>query len=157
MEKEIKRIHVEKDFQSSGLDCRVVMTIGGHRCGYVRVPEDCDLFEKNIVFSSEVRLDVHGGVTFSGKLRGVDGWWIGFDCAHLGDGKDWDSMYKYFDNEHVKKLFEIELKFPSELGSDWAKNEDYVVGECEVLAKQITEHIENVERYNKQLLDSTTD
>lgn len=32
---------------------------------------------------------VHGGVTFSGSLAAFDdGWWFGFDCAHLDDTRD---------------------------------------------------------------------
>lgn len=33
----------------------------------------------------ELALDVHGGVTFAGELRGEEGYWFGFDCAHSGD------------------------------------------------------------------------
>lgn len=43
----------------------------------------------------EAQVEVHGGLTFSGRgLAGVDeeGWWIGFDCAHLGDNKDPELM-----------------------------------------------------------------
>lgn len=33
------------------------------------------------------QIEVHGGVTFTDRLAGLglEGWWIGFDCAHLGD------------------------------------------------------------------------
>lgn len=33
----------------------------------------------------QYQVRVHGGLTFSGSLRGVDGYWVGFDCAHLDD------------------------------------------------------------------------
>ena len=33
----------------------------------------------------QLRETVHGGVTFAGKIEGKDGWWLGFDCGHLGD------------------------------------------------------------------------
>jgi len=39
----------------------------------------------------EGQVAVHGGLTYAGEgLPGSDGggWWIGFDCAHLGDTPD---------------------------------------------------------------------
>lgn len=35
----------------------------------------------------QFQLEVHGGVTFSGQLSAsdLDGWWLGFDTAHLDD------------------------------------------------------------------------
>lgn len=55
-------------------------------------------------------ITVHGGVTFSGKLRGADEalWWFGFDCAHMDDyspGLDTRSFRvdgTYRDIEYVK-------------------------------------------------------
>lgn len=39
--------------------------------------------------SAEAAIDVHGGITFSGKPAGTNhndpGWWFGFDCSHYGD------------------------------------------------------------------------
>lgn len=36
--------------------------------------------------TAEAMLDVHGGITFSGELPSLtEGWWLGFDTAHLGD------------------------------------------------------------------------
>jgi hypothetical protein len=31
------------------------------------------------------KFDVHGGLTFAGRIPGVDGWYLGFDCNHLYD------------------------------------------------------------------------
>ena len=30
-------------------------------------------------------LEAHGGITFNGKFHDSKLWWLGFDCAHLGD------------------------------------------------------------------------
>ena len=38
-----------------------------------------------IDYPDSVRLYVHGGITFSGELDGVQGWYAGFDMAHFGD------------------------------------------------------------------------
>lgn len=117
----------ERNWEAHGLDCAVlrVKTMGGegHRCGYVRVPEDhpwhglayCDeapgepadyenrstedagmggalaMLAGNVdewAKRIEGHVAVHGGLTFSGELVGHDGWWFGFDCAHLDDTPD---------------------------------------------------------------------
>lgn len=56
-------------------------------CGYVRLPEDHKFYGKD-VNELENLLTVHGGVTFAGALGGMDGFYVGFDCAHLGDTPD---------------------------------------------------------------------
>lgn len=49
--------------------------------GYVKVPEGVLFSEKEMQ-----SFDVHGGVTFPQKnLVGIEGSWIGFDMAHVGD------------------------------------------------------------------------
>lgn len=64
-----------------------------HRCGYVRVDGDSPLYGKSFdqLYDDFYSLyDVHGGVTFSDSfddLR-IKGYFIGFDCAHLGDAPD---------------------------------------------------------------------
>jgi len=68
------------------LHCAIRRAPSGHLCGYVRLPRrhpwdhrDCDA----------IRAEVHGGLTFAGDdliNTTLDGsWWIGFDCAHVGD------------------------------------------------------------------------
>lgn len=32
-----------------------------------------------------LRAVVHGSVSFAGKVKGKEGWWLGFDCGRLGD------------------------------------------------------------------------
>jgi hypothetical protein len=69
---------------------RIWRTELGHLCGYVGVPEGHPyhgMEEGNEVLYT---LDVHGGVTFAGQFASsefddCDLWWLGFDCAHLGD------------------------------------------------------------------------
>lgn len=63
-------------------------------CGYVRVPKDHPWYEIDYSgrhphcceASPESLITVHGGLTYSGRLSvEPEGWWFGFDCAHLGD------------------------------------------------------------------------
>ena len=82
---------VEKQFEYRGHDCLVVFTHLGVRNGYVSVTEDKDYNDYNI--------DCHGGLTFSGELPYDYGqkakFYIGFDCGHCGDDRDFDTAYKY--------------------------------------------------------------
>lgn len=91
--------------EATGLPCLIVRGPMGALCGYVGVAEGHPLFKKEYNSGYEVehdlRLPVHGGLTFSGMCRpGEDEhgichipepgepdhvWWFGFDCAHSQD------------------------------------------------------------------------
>lgn len=87
-----------KAWKAHGLDCEVRDNQMGYNCGYVLLPEGhpwhgkeySECLAENCTESYHYdctlgsRLDVHGGVTFSGE-GWSGGWWLGFDCAHLGD------------------------------------------------------------------------
>ena len=131
------------------------MVDDSHRCGYVEVPmghplhgvgyhDSCpvlaEAYEKarngpigkrsylTVFFhtpgtpSADIVFNVHGGLTFSSRDRDsrypipTDGWWFGFDCAHL------DDKTKY-----------------SPAGEE--RSMQYVIGECESLAKQIEDAV----------------
>lgn len=139
--------------------CLVMVSNGRdrHRCGYVAVPAGhplhgteygeehpalreiadqatlglkspillltaaCDSSRDGAVrCSPDIAFDVHGGLTYSGdgyfsEDRGS--WWFGFDCAHCDDGP----MEEHPDFYHGGVV----------------RSEQYVVSECERLAKQI--------------------
>ncbi len=62
--------------------------------------------------------DVHGSITFSGTLRGKEGFWYGFDCAHSGDlNPSYAEKYGWHDGEY--------------------RDIEYVKSECASLASQI--------------------
>jgi len=59
-------------------------------CGYVGVGEGHPLYE--IYYNDIDEIIVHGGLTFSGFFEAdnsinqyLNVWWLGFDCAHVGD------------------------------------------------------------------------
>ena len=99
------------------LECKIVRGGLGHLCGYVAVPKDHPWYGvgyNDISQASGDYVEVHGGLTFSGKLTlKTKKWWVGFDCAHLGDlvpaarladHGDWDETYRdigYVTNELV--------------------------------------------------------
>jgi hypothetical protein len=152
---------IERDWiTEAGLRAVCYLIPNKHRCGYVEVPvghplygvgyseatdalasvdmESLPLGKKSPVLiltagvdtlpgetirrSPDVVFDVHGGLTYSGGKGKYpvesDGWWFGFDCAHHGDGSLSENRNFPGDN------------FP-------VRSEDYVVAECESLARQI--------------------
>jgi hypothetical protein len=80
MNKELESI-IEKEWEHTGLKCRVVFFRQSHRCGYVGVPKEHLAYNKNY---DDLPIDVHGGLTYGAvKKDGLQ--WFGFNCAHSGD------------------------------------------------------------------------
>lgn len=79
-------------------------------------------------YSLAILIDVHGGLTFSGRMEDDQSlWWFGFDCSHAGDlvpGMQLDS------------LFNTEVVY---------RDINYVTAECESLAKQLAEWPKDME------------
>ena len=88
--------------EATRFDCLIVRGRSGALCGYVGVPKIHPMFEKDYDDVHDITdIDVHGGLTFSGRCRpGEDEskgichtgdvanktvWWLGFDCAHCDD------------------------------------------------------------------------
>lgn len=113
--------NVKNDFEKdwitkSGLRAVVVINKSlGHRCGYVGVHKSNGLFSVN--YESIVPLvDVHGGLTFSGRMSDsqMNLWWFGYDCGHHSD-------HSIFNPSGIKRSLA------------------YCVKECEFLASQIVD------------------
>ncbi len=51
-----------------------------HYMGYVMIEKGEDYS-----YYHDTSIQVHGGVTFQGKLPKTNGEWVGFDMAHVGD------------------------------------------------------------------------
>jgi len=94
----MRRRIVEASFTTlEGFHALVVFNDMGHRCGYIGVPHNH--FSAHRAPDSLYHIDVHGGVTFCDSIH-LEGahpslWYIGFDCNHMEDAQDVDSMYKY--------------------------------------------------------------
>lgn len=90
-----------------------------HLCGYIGVPSEHPWYAVEYDAISPYP-DVHGGLTYSeytAPTSKPDGlWWVGFDCAHLGDLSPGMS-YQYFDNARYRDM-------------------GFVIAECESLAAQ---------------------
>jgi hypothetical protein len=123
--------------EATGLPCLIVRGPVGSLCGYVGVADGHPAHGKDYdAIYNLMDVDVHGGLTFAASCspnakeeRGIchkpapgepdHVWWLGFDCAHLGD------VCPQFDR-------------PGRYGGDsWYKNIAYVEGECRKLAQQL--------------------
>lgn len=87
--------------------------------------------------SLDVLFDVHGGITYSGgndnyPIENTDLWWIGFDCAHSNDRKDFESLNDYFPDNYEKMLYDFDY-------NGVVRTKDYVESECKNLVEQIIE------------------
>lgn len=94
----------------------------GHLCGYVGVKQNHFLYGVNY-HNVEKTIDVHGGLTFSGKMYDeFDVWFFGFDCAHVDD------------------LIPISIYFEPPDKNKVYRNVSYVKSEIIKLAKQLKEY-----------------
>ena len=120
------KVHRPNDVLAEGVHAGLEWTVtnngSGYRCGYVRVPKGHPWHGKGY---DDVEVSVHGGLTFAepdehcGKGED-DAWWLGFDCAHLGDAQDLTLPH--------------EVKMPH-FGSV-VRTQEYVESECRSLCEQ---------------------
>lgn len=105
--------------------------------------------DKNKCVSMDMLFDVHGSITFARRID--DEWWIGFDCAHIGDAKDPSIMdpdllkvYKEIGQDLDKKYKKLSqrsggLKVPFFTDGS-IKDTNYVEKECKRLINQIIKY-----------------
>ena len=131
----MKSSFIEDEFEFIGYACKVCFSNIGQRSGYICIPNDHPLR-----FKSEADVDYalvcHGGITFlEDKLFGVPapdgGIWAGFDCTHLGDGMDCESLDEYIKKGLLDKPYDY---FPSK-GIIWTL--DMVKEQLRRLARQL--------------------
>jgi len=99
--------HTEPDehhWEHAGFKCMVLRPRLGHLCGYIGVEEGHPLYGvsyDDVYKQHGVR--VHGGLTFSDQYEWLGNtWWIGFDCAHLGDLSPGCKPYGSFDGDKYR-------------------------------------------------------
>jgi len=126
------RSEIEKEWTAHGLLCRVLILDIGHRCGYVRLPEDHIFFgvDFGVIYDYAPQIEVHGGITFSDRFdEKINDWWIGYDCAHSGDRPELSKIK----NEETRKVYE---KFPQH---GEIRSLEYCIEQCENLALQLSQ------------------
>ena len=114
----------------------------GYRCGYVQVPDD-DLFDKIAEHYNNWEVDgpdieCHGGLTCcyknnDGYLEGDN--WIGFDCIHLGDAYDLETIMNIFVISEDSLAFKIKCIGPDEV----PRSKEYVESHCKQIIDQLIE------------------
>lgn len=134
----MKYIQIEEDFEHCGYRCLVVVNRMCLRCGYVGVPDNHPDYKKSYM-DVEEKYTVHGGLTFSDKIKYIgaepdDLWYFGFDCGHYGDKYAIEDAVKYgmYISPHTVKVFgEINKTAIIEC------SKDYVKEQCKLLAEQL--------------------
>jgi hypothetical protein len=135
----MKDFKIEKDFMIDEYRCLIVGHSLGHRCGYVGIPQGHALYG---IDYTDINVNVHGTLTFSSgdDIYDVDSnglWWIGFDCAHCDDGKDFELIRELNDARTSAFMISIESMFPIE--GEVARTKEYVEEELIRLVNQLTD------------------
>ena len=73
---------IVRKWEHAGMTCAIRHGFAGCPCGYVRVPEGHPFHGLHY---DSCDVDAYGGLTYSGRLYGEAGWWLGFDMAHASD------------------------------------------------------------------------
>jgi hypothetical protein len=128
--------NIESDWVTgAGLRAVVIIHPAGHRCGYVAVPEGHKYHGKGY---DDVPVNVHGGLTYAGGKSDYPApsaglWWLGYDCAHLGDAADPELMQGEYKELYGRGLL------GHRFDDDTVRTMEYCINECESLAKQLSE------------------
>ena len=124
----MKHYIVEFDKNYKGLRLIGIFGDRGYRCGYVGVPKENKYYGKDYMDMDFI--SCHGGLTFSSSTENStypissNLWWFGFDCAHSGD--------------LVGYLFD----YPEMIKDNTYRDKEFVITECQNLAKQLKEIID---------------
>lgn len=85
-----------------------------HPCGYVSVPENHPFYGKNC---SEIEgdIEVHGGLTFSGKMKDSDDYWFGWDYYSKvippNESLKKPGQFGFYQSKWIKVIEELEAAF----------------------------------------------
>ncbi len=139
----------------------IVLTTMGHRCGYVAVPAGHKLdyvkSEKRKMpgsdreythYDYDYDIECHGGVTFCKREHDLkdlltvpcNDLWLGFDCAHAWDARDYDALEKYFGKDCDTLKFYNQYPEHKRIGlNETVKTYGYVELECKSMIDQLIE------------------
>lgn len=129
----LKGVLIEKQFQYKGRDCICVFNRDGFRRGYVSV--------KRLIAFGKLDIECHGGLNFEGILseaympRAL--YYVGFDCGHICDGRDFELAYQRGMITEIERDFSIGA-FAYLLGKP-VRSLEYVENECIKIVDQLEE------------------
>ena len=130
--------HIELDETIDNYRLLVVLPPIGHRCGYVGIPAENNLYGKHYDdIVDEQDIEVHGGLTYAENGRyfdDLDRWYIGFDCGHAYDAPDLEATRKYF-----KEVIDRDAILPINKNAE-VRTFDYVKKEVYSLYNQLKAH-----------------
>ena len=134
----IKSGYVETRFKYRGYPCVVILQTQGHRCGYVGLTSTSSFYEREYI---DIDVRCHGGLTYARpylyEQDDNDMWWIGFDCAHYGDGEDYETLKEYAANDEETLLSVCQREAWHSSGV--VRSQAYVEKECMEIVDQLIE------------------
>ncbi len=113
-----------------GMEYMIVADANRFRCVYINVTgtpfADLD-YESEYIPD----LKVHGGLTFSGKLQGIEGDWIGWDYNHLHDMhmSIEETVEIFKDDPETVEMIRNSCKMDYEPCKYWSKEQ--IIAECQ--------------------------
>ena len=133
-----KSSKVEKQFNYRGYNCVCLGLSMGHRCGYVKLETPKSYNDLDVI-------DCHGGLTFSDYFKGEktiesgieEGFYIGFDCAHWGDGRDNGLITELNEPQMISALMMMNGIYDSD---DIVRTLEFVEQECKMIVDQLIEN-----------------
>ncbi len=149
---EILPIHrecvIEGGGEYKGYEYLITFTSHGTRCGYVALkPEETEIFLAESEGESYYYPDLncHGGLTFFGEEHGAkdllptpcNDFWVGFDCAHAGDGHDKELTKKYFGKQTFSDDYYDAMESMTLYGQIHHRSYGYVESECHSIIDQL--------------------
>jgi len=138
----MQKFKVEKDFMIGDYRCVILGLSLGHRCGYIGLPKGSKY--ENMGYD-EIDISVHGGLTYAGDGVGYpvqdERSWIGFDCAHSGDGKDFELIKELSDERTYNIMVDMERRFNT--GGE-VRTTEYVENELVDLVKQLNNNTNEI-------------
>lgn len=129
----LKFAFIEKQFQYKGHDCICVFNRDGFRRGYVSV--------KRLIAFGKLDIECHGGLNFEGILSEAymprELYYVGFDCGHICDGRDFELAYQRGMITEIERDFSLgAFEYLSE---NPVRSLEYVENECKKIVDQLEE------------------
>ena len=153
---------IEEWETKTGLKACCVINKRGNINGYVAVPKSSKYYEleyyvytvpfedlhlwtdphKRAAQAKVNDIEIHGGLTYSkpgNNFITLDGWVFGFDTAHSGDDYNLGEAFKYLaeDGDDFEEFYKSN-SYMDHYPGDTYRDLDYVINECEELAKQLS-------------------